>query len=122
MDSHFIEFSGVTCPNRCWMIGADPLVKRFWSVATPTNNFPLAWNFSCKLVDPAAFPVVVREMVVVERVVGLAVVVVVVMTTGVVVVVVVGMTTGVVLEVVGMTTRVVLEVVVRIAVVVCCVG
>jgi len=68
MLSHFIEFSGVTCPNLCWITTSEPAVKRFWSVATPKYCFPRALNLASTLVDPAAEPVVVR--VVVERVVA----------------------------------------------------
>lgn len=41
--SHFIEFSGVTCPKSCWITAADlPVDSRFWSVAVPKYNLPLA--------------------------------------------------------------------------------
>lgn len=73
MLSHFIEFSGVTWPNRCWITTSEPAWRRFLSVATPKYSFPRALNLASTLVEPAAEPVVVLEEVSVLKVVALLV-------------------------------------------------
>jgi len=51
--SHFILFSGVTCPKFAWTMAAFfPVVRRPWSVAIPKYFLPLARNFTSTLFCP----------------------------------------------------------------------
>jgi hypothetical protein len=74
MVSHFMLFSGVTCPKSALMRAAFcPDVRRPWSVATPKYFLPCATNFALRElaeelpVGPLAEPV--EDTVEVTRVV-----------------------------------------------------